>query len=292
MSIRGAARLAGATVVVAAVVAAAVGAGTASAAARFPSGFRRIVAGPAGGAVWRGPIPGATRPSMIYVPPGFTTARRYPVAYLLPGMPGSPWSYVNGLSLASVADTLIGHRLARPFIAVIPVAGKDGHYAGEWAGPWEQYVVDHVVPWVDANLPTVASAQGRMVAGLSAGGFGAVDIALRHPTLFGTIESWGGYFVPFRDGPLANASPAQLAAHDPTTMLPALAAQLRHASTRFFLSSGPGHGAVHESATPAFARDLRLHGLPATLELIRGKRGMWERQLVDGLRWAFSTRAG
>src|SRR5438270_1821617 len=72
-----------------------------------PPGFRQISRGPGGGEIWRGPIPGATRSSMLYVPPGYWGARRYPVVYLLPGMPGSPWSYVKSLSVAAVADTLI-----------------------------------------------------------------------------------------------------------------------------------------------------------------------------------------
>jgi len=83
-----------------------------------PSGFRVLTRGPSGGEIWRGAIPGATRASMIYVPPGYSGARRYRVVYLLAGMPGSPRSYVRSLSLASVADTLVSRRLAAPFVAV------------------------------------------------------------------------------------------------------------------------------------------------------------------------------
>ena len=250
----------------------------------LPRGFRVFSHGPAGGEIWRGPIPGARRASMVYVPPGYSDARRYPVVYLLSGMPGSPWSYVNSLSLASAADTLIARRLAAPFVAVMPPAGPSGHYSGEWAGPWERYLVRRVVPWVDAHL---AVSGERTVAGLSAGGFGAVDIALRHPRLFRQVESWGGYFRPFRDGPLRLASAAQLAAHDPRLLVRADAPVLRSRRIRFFLSTGPGHGRVTPTKTIRFARILRAGRLPYRLELLARKRGAWERQLVDGLRWAF-----
>src|SRR5438105_1257043 len=172
---------------------------------------------------------------LLYVPPGYWGARRYPVVYLLPGMPGSPWSYVKSLSLAAVADTLIARHWVRPFVAVMPVAGPSGHYSGEWAGPWEAFVVHRVVPWVSSHLSVSGD---RTIAGLSAGGFGAVDIALRHPRLFARVESWGGYFSPFRDGPLHHASPRELAAHDPTLLLPTDAGLLRRGGTRFFLSTG------------------------------------------------------
>jgi hypothetical protein len=88
----------------------------------------------------------------------------------------------------------------------------------------------------------------------SAGGFGAVDIALRHPRLFRRVESWGGYFSPFRDGPLRRASPRELAAHDPTLLLPAESGLVRRLGTPFFLSTGPGHGHVTPAQTIRFAR--------------------------------------
>src|SRR5258708_22609568 len=102
--------------------------------------------------------------------------------------------------------------------AVIPaVAGPvvDPN-SGEWAGVWEDYLVDDVVPWVDAHLPTIATQSGRALEGLCAGGFGAVDIRLRHPRLFGTLRSWEGDFAPiFRDGPLLGATGEGLLARHP-----------------------------------------------------------------------------
>src|SRR5438105_11523438 len=241
--------------------------------------------GPSGGVIWRARIPGARRASLIYLPPGYSAARRYPTIYLLAGMPGSPWAYVKSLSLASVADTLISTRRVRPFVAVMPPAGPSGRYSGEWAGPWEDYLVRRVVPWAQAHL---SISSQRTIAGLSAGGFGAVDIALRHPRLFRRVESWGGYFRPFRDGPLRLASSAELAAHDPLLLVRADAPLLRSRHARFFLSTGPGHGRIQAAATPRFARLLRTLGLPCRLELVQ-KRGGWERQLVAGLRWAFGS---
>lgn len=259
----------------------------AAGAALAPS-FAQFRAAPGGGTIWRGVIPGAVRKSAIYLPPGFSDSRRYPVVYLLPGMPGSPWSYVNSLSLASLGDTLIARHDARPFIAVVPVAGPSGRYDGEWAGPWERYLVQRVVPWVDAHLPTVAAAGGRTLGGLSAGGYGAVDIGLRHPSLFGQLMAWGGYFRPFADGPLRHAPPAVLAAHDPTRLARADAPALRRRRTRFFLSSGPGHDHITPAETAAFGRELRSLGVPCRVELLRPQRHVWERQLAAGLRWGMT----
>ena len=252
--------------------------------------FRELRRGPHGGSIWRGVIPGAVRKSALYLPPGFSTHRRYPVVYLLHGMPGSPWSYINSLSLAALSDTLISRGEVRPFIGVVPVAGPSGHYDGEWTGRWERYVVQDVVPWVDDHLPTVANAGGRTLAGLSAGGYGAVDVGLRHPTMFGRLESWGGYFEPFRDGTLARAGRTALARNDPQLVARDEAPLLRRLGVRFYLSSGPGHGKVQPRDTVRFARELGRLGLPYGVTLLRDGRHQWERQLAAGLRWAAAIK--
>lgn len=261
--------------------------GTAAAQAPLALGsFRELRRGPDGGEIWRGVIPRASRKSTIYLPPGFLPERRYPVVYLVHGMPGSPWSYVDSLSLAALSDTLITERVVVPFIAVVPVAGPSGHYAGEWAGPWEQYVARSVVPWVDSHFLTVADARGRTLAGLSAGAFGAIDIGLRHPRLFGRLESWGGYFAPFRAGPLAYAGRVELAAHDPQLLARREAPLLLRLGLRFYLSTGPGHGKVQPRQTVQFARELRRLGVPERLVVLSDGRRQWERQLDAGLRCA------
>ena len=159
-------------------------------------GFAPFATRPNGGTGLTGTVPGAARPGYD------SRAHRYPAVYLLHGMPGSPSEYLDGTNLAPFADAAISSGKLRPFIAVVPAAGPDRKYDGEWAGPWEREVVDDVVPFIDAHLATVATAKGRVLAGLSAGGFGAVYIAMRHPSLFGVVESWSGYFHPLRDGPL------------------------------------------------------------------------------------------
>src|SRR5919204_577219 len=123
-------------------------------------GFALIATGPSGGTVWRGTIPPSTRQSVVYLPPHFDPLRRYPVVYLLHGMPGDPLGFVHALRLADVADGL-GTR----FVAIAPVAGPSARYRGEWAGRWEDYLVEDVVPWANAAFRTAQ----RVIAGLSAG---------------------------------------------------------------------------------------------------------------------------
>jgi hypothetical protein len=174
---------------------------------------------------------------------------------------------------------------------VVPAAGTASHYNGEWAGPWEGYFDHAVVPWVDAHLPTIATAAGRTLAGLSAGGYGAFDIGLRSPRLFGQVESWSGYFRPLHDGPLKDADKVTLAANDPGRLVTAKSSLLRRLGVRFFLGSGPTHSHwFTEQETIDFAKRLRRLRLPVTLYLVATREGEWYEQFVAGLRWAVPAR--
>ena len=274
-------------------VAAVIGASVAPArAASGPPGFRAVSAGPSGGTLDRGVFPSQTapgplRPGYLYLPPGYSARARYPVVYLLHGMPGDPAEYVSPLDLAGVADRLIVAGKVKPFIAVMPAAGPTVHYNGEWAGPWERYLVDDVVPWVDAHLATIPSASGRVIAGLSAGGFGAADIGLRAPLVFRTVESWSGYFHALHDGPFKDASGATLAANDPALLVAERAAALRRLGTRFFVGSGPSHSHwFKEQESVDFAHELQRLALPHVLVLEASHHQEYARQLVAGLVWA------
>jgi enterochelin esterase-like enzyme len=261
----------------------------------LPAGWKAVSVGQAGGVVVQGRIPNPfvpadRRPGAIYLPPLYTPTKRYPVVYLLHGMAGRPTSIWDGLHLAQVADRLIRTGRARPFIAVMPVAGPTVRpNQGEWAGVWERYLVRTVVPWVGQHLSTQPGPRGRALEGLCAGGFGAVDIGLRHPGLFGTLGSWEGYFAPvFRDGPFEHADPAELRAHDPSLLVRTDATLLRRSDVRFYVSAGGNHGGVRSSWTLAFARQLTRLKLSHELWLLpRADRGhFWRATLPSALLYA------
>ncbi len=249
--------------------------------------------GPDGGTVWSGRIPNAfarwdSRTSSIYLPPGYSNARRYPVLYLLHGLVGNPTEYWDSLHLAQHLDAMIASG-SPPFIVVTPVGGQivDPN-AGEWAGVWENYVVRDVVPWVDLHLSTIAAPQGRALEGLCAGGFGALDIGLRHPGLFSALGSWEGYFAPFRDGPFVHASAAELAAHTPALLVRREAPLLRRHDIRFYVSAGGNHGEIRRSWSVAFAQELARFRLAHELWLMPSseKGHFWRATVPTALQFA------
>ncbi|MFC7614509.1 alpha/beta hydrolase [Actinokineospora soli] len=128
---------------------------------------------------------------MVTLPAGYDGATRYPVHYTLHGGGDYPNSTVGKeIVERSTADV--------PLITVTPNGGGRGWYAN-WVNPgslgrqdWETFHLDQLVPFIDANLRTVATRQGRAISGHSMGGFGAFHYAEHRPDLFSHVGSFSG----------------------------------------------------------------------------------------------------
>lgn len=113
--------------------------------------------------------------------------RRFPVLYLLHGFSGN---YADWCSLTHIVD------YAKPYeeIIVMPEAANSW-YVNNYADPkmqWEDYILDDLIPYVDAHYRTIPARDGRAIAGLSMGGYGALFLALKHPNIFAAAASLSG----------------------------------------------------------------------------------------------------
>ena len=144
---------------------------------------------------------GRRQPVDVYLPPGYARhpARRYPVLYLLHGVPGRPGAFLQTVRMGVVEDELVALHRARPAILVMPFGSTGSFTDKEWANGirkhegWETFVARDLVRAVDDRYRTIASQDGRAIGGLSEGGYGAVNIAVHHPHEFKFLESWSGY---------------------------------------------------------------------------------------------------
>lgn len=110
---------------------------------------------------------------------------RYPVFYLL-----------HGLS----DDHTIWHRRTRiewyvrdlPLIVVMPDGGRSFYCDAVDGPPYEKYFLEDVVGFVDHFLPTIAERSGRVIGGLSMGGYGALKLGLKRTDLFCSVTAHSG----------------------------------------------------------------------------------------------------
>ena len=116
----------------------------------------------------------------------------YPVLYLLHGAYGhfSDWlsSTPNKNTVKSLADQY-------NIIIVMPEGEKFSFYLNSpvnKGSQFETYITEEVIQKIDKTYRTVNDKKGRVIAGLSMGGHGALYLSGKHPELFCAAGSMSG----------------------------------------------------------------------------------------------------
>ena len=141
---------------------------------------------------------GTTRKLNVYTPPGYSTAQRYPVLYLLHGIGGDESEWQRFANPGNLLDNLIANGKAVPMIIVMPNgrAQKNDRAEGDVfkSAPafatFEKDLLDDVIPTIDARYSTLPDKDHRALAGLSMGGGQSLNFGLSHLDTF----SWIGGF--------------------------------------------------------------------------------------------------
>ncbi|NUR60886.1 MAG: hypothetical protein HOV87_19810 [Catenulispora sp.] len=162
----------------------------------------------------------STRPVVVYKP-AVPDGTVLPVVYLLHGVPGEPERIMEAVK--DTLDQAFTTGGQAPFEVAAPTGGGDAHNDTEWADAAdgkdlvETYLIKNVIPAVEGPKPR--SADMRAIVGFSMGGYGAANLALRHPDLFGQFAALAGYFhVDDPDGMFGSDSKLQ-AANTPDGMV-------------------------------------------------------------------------
>jgi S-formylglutathione hydrolase FrmB len=123
---------------------------------------------------------GAIKNVRVYLPAGYDAAtKRYPVFYYLHGAPGSETTWTADGKLDTAADSM-----GLQAIIVMPDGGESFYVGAD-----ETYIAHDLVAWVDSTFRTIPKREGRVIAGMSAGGYGALHIAMRHHDLFCAVAA-------------------------------------------------------------------------------------------------------
>lgn len=130
-------------------------------------------------------------PYNVVLPPGYSNPAnnsvRYPVLYLLHGWSGH---YSDWTSRTKLSQYAAHYRLL-----IVTPEGNDGWYtdsAGTPADKYETYIVQELIPDVQRRFRAAEIRDGRAIAGLSMGGYGALKFAVKYPELFAFSASMSG----------------------------------------------------------------------------------------------------
>jgi len=234
---------------------------------------------------------GRTQQVYVYLPPGYDRHpdKRYPVVYLLHGFPGRPLAFLLTVRLGVVEDELYAKGKGQPVILVMPFGSTGTFTDEEWANgvgtgeDWATFVSrDHVQP-IDARYRTVAAPAGRAIAGLSEGGYGAINVALHNPGEFRVVESWSGYERAAHIRSIFGRELQSVTANSPLDTLPAAAPELRRAHVYFWFYSGTDDALRVQNR--AFADELKRLQVPHRYLVFRGGHNwaLWRGQATREL---------
>lgn len=140
---------------------------------------------------------GETRWVWIYTPPGYvqTGNKKFPVLYLFHGSNDTAGGWVLAGHANFVLDNLIADKKAVPMIVVMPFGhavpfGSPKEIQAKNVETYEKYLMEDVMPMVNAKYRVEQSKAKRAIAGLSMGGGQSLAIGMNHLDLFSAIGAF------------------------------------------------------------------------------------------------------
>jgi enterochelin esterase-like enzyme len=139
---------------------------------------------------------GIRRPLRVYTPPGYSTARRYPVLYLQHGLGNTSTEWVQRARAPIIADNLIAEGRMVPMVIVFPSGNATATPADEKQGdrtqasygqPYHDDLLKDIIPFVEANYSVFTDRANRGIAGMSMGSGQALNIGLTNLDTFDWI---------------------------------------------------------------------------------------------------------
>jgi enterochelin esterase-like enzyme len=199
-------------------------------------------------------VTGTRRKAQVYLPPGYSADKKYPVLYLLHGIGGNEHEWTGYVKAHLIVDHLIADGKAVPMIVVFPnsrALPDDSIPKGNVFTPensagfakFEPDLLDFLIPAIQAKYSVRTDREHRALAGLSMGGGQTFNFGLGHLDTF----AWLGAF-----SAAPNTKPPAELVPDPA----AARAQLK----LLYISCGNKDGLI--SISQGVHRYLKEHDVP------------------------------
>jgi S-formylglutathione hydrolase FrmB len=143
------------------------------------------------------PILGMPRDLYVYLPPGYDPGRAYPLVLFFHMADVDEHFFIGSKVLKELDDLIVcdGFPLA---IVACPdgtyrgwnrLHAKDSLYVNGLAGRFQDHILQEVVPFLMANYAIRPERQAHALVGFSAGGYGAMGLAIEHRDFFGAVAT-------------------------------------------------------------------------------------------------------
>ena len=141
---------------------------------------------------------GNKRKALVYTPPGYSTATKYPVLYLLHGIGGDEDEWHRGGHPEIILDNLLASKKAVPMVIVMPNGraqtddrpGTNAMATAPAFGRFDKDLLGDLIPFIQMKYSVKADRESRALAGLSMGGGQSLNFGLGNLDTFAWI---GGF---------------------------------------------------------------------------------------------------
>src|SRR3984893_9163439 len=121
------------------------------------------------------------RKMLVYLPAGYdeSSSQRYPVIYFLPNPFEDSYRFdFDHRDAQGLFDRAIAEGVIEKFILVAvdmnTPLGSSWYVHSSATGNWEGFMIQELVPYIDANFKTLPNRDSRGIAGIFIGGYGAI----------------------------------------------------------------------------------------------------------------------
>jgi S-formylglutathione hydrolase FrmB len=146
------------------------------------------------------PIPERPRDLYVYLPPGYEPGRAYPLVVYF-HMAYVDEHFFVGSGMLEDLDGLILRGECPPVVVACPDAtygGRDkfseihSFYVNGLGGRFEDHIFREVIAFLEANYAIRPEREAHALLGTSAGGYGAMSLAIRHRDTIGAVATLAG----------------------------------------------------------------------------------------------------
>jgi enterochelin esterase family protein len=128
---------------------------------------------------------------LVYTPPGYDPAKKYPVLYLMGGSGEDADSWTKNGQANFIMDNLLAEGKVLPMLIVIPnnqIVHRSHPQHTELSFPMmEREYKEAIIPFIESRYNVIQNPHGRAISGLSMGGRHTQYIGIRNLDLFGNL---------------------------------------------------------------------------------------------------------
>lgn len=239
------------------------------------------------------PFGDISRKVRVYIPKEYSedATKTFPTFYLLHGKGGDETDWLDQGDAQQTLDAAIEDGTIPPVIVVFPDGnGSKTHHtqyinSADGNELNEDLIYKDLVALIGKKYRTIDDPKFRAIGGNSAGGFGALNIGLKHQDVFGEIMSFSGYghLLTYSSPSLIQGSKKVIDSNSPLTYL----SDLKNHSVLVWMTIGKSDSSAFIEDHIQLEKALNKAHIENDITFVDGAHDwdFWKSHLKEGLSW-------